>query len=111
MQIEELAETLKKMDEKQNSQYTDILVVLKKVEGKLDNLESRADYIKTRSDEELFEKAQKLVIATGKVSVSYLQRKLKIGEERAGLILDLLEERGIIGGRNGAKPREVLVKS
>src|SRR3990167_3640648 len=106
LQIEELFETLKKLDEKQNSQYTDILVVLKKVEGKVIDLEAKADYIETRSDEELFEEAKKEAIAAGKVSVPYLQRMLKIGEGRAGKILNMLEERGIIGKSDGAKPRE-----
>ena len=111
LQIEELSETLKKMDEKQNSQYTDILVVLKKVEGKVIDLESKVEHIKIRSDEELFERAQKVAVAAGKVSVPYLQRMLKIGEGRASKILNMLEERGIIGKSDGTKPREVLVKS
>ena len=50
------------------------------------------------------------VITTGKASASLLQRRFKLGYNRAARIIDLLEERGIIGPQNGSKPREVLVK-
>ena len=46
----------------------------------------------------------------GKISASLVQRKYRIGYNRAARIVDLLEERGIIGPQNGSKPREVLVK-
>ena len=46
----------------------------------------------------------------GKISASLIQRKYRIGYNRAARIVDLLEERGIIGPQNGSKPREVLVK-
>lgn len=111
LQIEELFEILKKNDEKRDSQYTDMLLTLRKVESKVIDLESKADHIETRSDEELFDKAKKEAIAVGKVSVSYLQMKLNIGKERAEQMLNMLEGKGIIGGGNGSKPREVLVKS
>ncbi|MDE6292868.1 MAG: hypothetical protein K2L98_04220, partial [Bacilli bacterium] len=44
------------------------------------------------------------------VSASLLQRRFRLGYNRAARIVDLLEERGIIGPANGSKPREVLVK-
>ena len=50
------------------------------------------------------------VIETGKASASLLQRRFKLGYNRAARIIDLLEERGIVGPQNGSKPREVLVK-
>ena len=43
----------------------------------------------------------------GKASASYLQRKLKVGYARAARLLDMLEERGVIGAGAGAKPRDV----
>ena len=52
----------------------------------------------------------KFAIETGKVSASLLQRRFRLGYNRAARIVDLLEERGIIGPQNGSKPREVLVK-
>ena len=51
-----------------------------------------------------------IVIENQKASASLLQRRFKLGYNRAARIVDLLEERGIIGPQNGSKPREVLVK-
>ena len=44
----------------------------------------------------------------GKASTSYIQRKLKVGYSRAARLIDLLEERGVVGPADGAKPREIL---
>jgi S-DNA-T family DNA segregation ATPase FtsK/SpoIIIE len=60
-------------------------------------------------DDDLFEDARETVIRAGKASTSYLQRKLRIGYARAARLIDLLEERGVIGPGDGAKPRDVLV--
>ena len=61
-------------------------------------------------DDELYEEAKKIVLEAQKASASYLQRRLRIGYARAASILDMLEERGVIGPGEGAKPREVLIK-
>jgi S-DNA-T family DNA segregation ATPase FtsK/SpoIIIE len=61
-------------------------------------------------DDELYEEARACVIEAGKASTSYLQRKLKLGYARAARLMDVLEERGVIGPGDGAKPREVLEK-
>ena len=61
-------------------------------------------------DDPLYDEIVEYVITTGKASASLLQRKFKLGYNRAARIVDLLEERGIIGPQNGSKPREVLVK-
>jgi DNA segregation ATPase FtsK/SpoIIIE, S-DNA-T family len=58
-------------------------------------------------DDELYEDARQAVIDAGKASTTYLQRKLKIGYARAARLMDMLEERGIVGPGEGAKPREV----
>ncbi len=60
-------------------------------------------------DDELLEEARDTVVRAGKASASYLQRRLKIGYARAARLLDLLEEKGIIGPGEGAKPRQILV--
>ncbi|RJQ36344.1 DNA translocase FtsK [Candidatus Parcubacteria bacterium] len=62
-------------------------------------------------DDPLYEEARDTVVRAGKASASYLQRRLKIGYARAARLLDILEERGVIGPGDGAKPREVLVKA
>ena len=56
----------------------------------------------------LYEDARECVIEAGKASTSYIQRKLKVGYARAARLMDMLEERGIIGPPDGAKPRAVL---
>ncbi len=61
-------------------------------------------------DDPLYNEIVEFVIKTGKVSASLLQRKYRLGYNRAARIIDILEERGIIGPQNGSKPREVLVK-
>jgi S-DNA-T family DNA segregation ATPase FtsK/SpoIIIE len=61
-------------------------------------------------DDELYEEAKDLIIKTGKASSSYLQRRFRIGYARAARLLDILEERGVVGPGEGAKPREVLIK-
>lgn len=60
-------------------------------------------------DDPLYEEARKTVISAGKASASYLQRRLKVGYARAARLLDILEERGVIGPGEGAKPREILI--
>ena len=60
------------------------------------------------SDDELLDEAKATVVQAGKASASYLQRRLKIGYARAARLLDLLEEQGVIGPGDGAKPRQVL---
>ncbi len=60
-------------------------------------------------DDELLEEARDIVVRAGKASASYLQRRLKVGYARAARLLDLLEEKGIIGPGDGAKPRQILV--
>lgn len=61
-------------------------------------------------DDEVYQQARAAVLEAGKASTSYLQRKLRIGYARAARIIDLLEERGVIGPADGAKPREILEK-
>ena len=58
-------------------------------------------------DDPLLEEAKKLVIEANKASASYLQRRLRLGYARAARLIDILEEKGIVGPAEGSKPREV----
>ncbi len=60
-------------------------------------------------EDDLFYEAKDTVVKMGKASASLLQRKLRIGYNRAASILDQLEEAGIIGPPNGSKPRKILI--
>jgi S-DNA-T family DNA segregation ATPase FtsK/SpoIIIE len=60
-------------------------------------------------DDPLFEEAKRIVIESGKASSSLLQRRLRVGYARAARLIDMLEEKGIVGPAEGAKPREILI--
>jgi S-DNA-T family DNA segregation ATPase FtsK/SpoIIIE len=59
----------------------------------------------------LFEEAAKLIVASGVGSTSLLQRRMKLGYNRAGRLMDQLEAAGIVGSNQGSKAREVMVKT
>jgi len=61
-------------------------------------------------EDPLYQEAKKMVIEAKKASASFLQRKLRIGYARSARLLDILEERGIVGPGEGAKPREIYFK-
>lgn len=72
---------------------------------------AREDAWDEEGEDVLYEEAKRHVLDADKASTSYLQRRLRIGYARAARLVDILEERGIIGPADGAKPREVLMKS
>ena len=61
-------------------------------------------------DDPVYGEVVDFALQTGNISASLIQRKFRLGYNRAARIIDLLEERGIVGPQNGSKPREVLVK-
>ena len=94
----------------QKAQYDDSLLNLEAV----DTSNSSSGLVDTDGsvddDDPLYNDIVQFVIQKQKASASLLQRKFKLGYNRAARIVDLLEERGIIGPQNGSKPREVLVQ-
>ena len=92
--------------EQQKAQYDHSWTEMKNEAGSQnDNYESKEEY-----EDPLYNEIVDYVIQAGKVSASLIQRKYRLGYNRAARIIDLLEERGIIGPPNGSKPREVLIK-
>lgn len=75
----------------------------------IDTIDNEANITNSDDSDELLSDAIDLVINEGQASISLLQRRLKIGYTRAARIIDAMEERGIIGGYEGSKPRKVLI--
>ena len=75
------------------------------VSSEADGYASEEEY-----DDPIYNEVVDFAVSAGKISASLIQRKFRLGYNRAARIIDLLEERGIIGPQNGSKPREVLVK-
>ncbi|SHH91380.1 DNA translocase FtsK [Desulfosporosinus lacus] len=67
------------------------------------------DIKKEEMEDELFYQAAQLFVESGSASVSLLQRRLRIGYTRAARLMDFLEGKGVVGGYEGSKPREVLM--
>ena len=61
-------------------------------------------------DDPRYEEAKEIVLQAKKASSSLLQRRMRIGYSRAARLIDIMEEKGVIGPSDGAKPREILVE-
>jgi S-DNA-T family DNA segregation ATPase FtsK/SpoIIIE len=84
------------------------------IKERLDKAESGASDVSTSgggddADSELLEKSIEIIRETRRASTSSLQRRLRIGYTRAARIIDILEERGILGPPRGSEPREILI--
>jgi S-DNA-T family DNA segregation ATPase FtsK/SpoIIIE len=90
-------------------QYNDEVLAQKVTLGKGGGGGGGGDY--GEPDDDMFDEAAEAVFRAGKASASMLQRRLRVGYARAARLLDLLEERGIIGPADGARPRDVLISS
>ena len=89
----------------QKAHYDHSLTMNEEEEHATTMVEKEDDY-----EEPLYNEIVEFVITQGKASASLLQRRFRLGYNRAARAIDLLEERGIVGPPNGSKPREVLVK-
>lgn len=91
----------------QKAQYDEELLKLDTTDSSNNN---SSDITDTSDDDPLYNEIVEFVIENQKASASLLQRKFKLGYNRAARIIDLLEERGVVGPSRGSKPREVLIK-
>lgn len=97
--------------EQQKAEYDDSLLNLETVDDKSPNVDGKGKSDGGTDDNDpLYNEIVEFVISTGKASASLLQRRFKLGYNRAARIIDQLEENNIIGPPNGSKPREVLVQ-
>lgn len=108
-EIDDLTEKIKQLVERENEHYTDMMLLLKQIEEKVDTLLQENN--QELSEEDLYEEAKELVIEAGKASTSFLQRHLDIGYEKAARLIDELEENGVIGPADGSKHRKVLIEA
>ncbi|MEG2348205.1 MAG: DNA translocase FtsK 4TM domain-containing protein [Clostridia bacterium] len=102
-EIEKIVESIKKKSDVKYSE--DIIKTIEKAGAKDVKGSDRSD----DDSDVILEDAIDLVIDMGQASASMLQRKFKIGYSRAGRIVDQMEERGLVSGYDGSKPRQVLI--
>ena len=101
-----IIEQAKKVEDPQLALSQSLAESLERSEGGKDN--GGAEFFGSADEDPLFEEVKKIVLETKKASASFLQRRLRIGYSRAARLIDMLEERGIVGPADGAKPREVF---
>ncbi len=78
-------------------------------EAVLEHMENDSSKFSQPPEDDLLEDAIEAVVEAGQASVSMLQRRFRIGYNRAARIIDSMEERGIVGASEGSKPRQVLI--
>ena len=78
-------------------------------ENIIEEIEKQVEALDGEDVDELFDQAVDLILQEGQASISLLQRKLKIGYARAARIVDEMEQRGVVGGHEGSKPRKILM--
>ena len=102
---DEIAAVVDHVIRQQKARYDETFLMDDEEAGAKSSFDTSDDY-----DEPLYNQIVEFVVEQGKASASLLQRKFRLGYNRAARAIDILEERGIIGPNNGSKPREVLVK-
>ncbi len=95
---DEVLRVVKRMKEGANPSYNEEILSFEKTEG------PALDY-----EDVMFDQAVEIVLKTKRASASFLQRRLKIGYNRAARLIELMEEKGIIGPPRGSKPREIYI--
>jgi DNA segregation ATPase FtsK/SpoIIIE, S-DNA-T family len=86
---------------KQGKPVFDETITVEEEKGGADKIEFEKD--------ELYDEAARIVVQSGQASISYLQRKMRIGFSRAARLIDMMEAEGLVSPATGGKPREVLV--
>ncbi len=103
---EEIERVIEYVSNEQAASYDESLTQLNDSSISSSNVDGERD---TSEDDPLYNEIVEFAIESRKVSASLLQRRFRLGYNRAARIVDILEERGVIGPANGSKPREVLI--
>lgn len=101
-EVEDVVEAVKEWGE---PEYIDDEIF---VDDEEDEANGQMSLFNDGADDPLYDKALEIVVQAGKASASYIQRRLSIGYNRAARLVELMEERGIVGPANGSKPREII---
>jgi S-DNA-T family DNA segregation ATPase FtsK/SpoIIIE len=101
---DEVAELVRQLREQGEPQFDETLIRLKE---EADSREASAD----DDTDEMYDRAVAIVAETRNASISYIQRRLKVGYNRAARMVEQMENEGVIGPQLGTKPREVFVSS
>ena len=104
-EVEKIVDFLKSNGE---ATYSEDIIESIENSGKTEK-ELAQEQAKDDDTDSLLEEAIETVVETGQASTSFIQRRFKVGYARAGRIIDQMEERGIISGYQGSKPRQVLM--
>ena len=83
--------------------------LLQQIELFIEGIDPQVVIFIDETNQDLYDIALRLVLESRKASVSYIQRRLKIGYARAGRVMDMMEDRGIVGPYQGSKPRDLRV--
>ncbi len=108
-EIMEIVEFLKRNGPPQYAQSVQQQIDRAAAEDDEDGEESEGAEGDLGNDEELFQQALAVLKSTRRASTSMIQRRLRIGYNRAARIMDIMEDKGIVGPENGSSPREILV--
>jgi len=108
-EVESLAEFIR--EQEKAAYLKEDFEVIEKGKKELESLavEEEETPLEDASDKELYQRALRMVLETRKPSVSMIQRRMKIGYARAGRLMDMMEEAGIVGPYQGSKPRDLLI--
>lgn len=105
-------EELSKKVEKLETELISLRIKIARIEDYLEDIPTFRDYVAieelSKDDEPLYEQALELIKKSNNASASMLQRRLSIGYARAGRLITILEQEGVIGPANGMEPRKVI---
>jgi len=104
----EVKRVVKHIVDQFKDEITDTINLTPTEAGATAAFDAMTDNDSLEDDDEMYEPAREAVITANKASTSFIQRKLGIGYSRAAKIMDMLEERGVIGPASGSKPREII---